>query len=410
MKNFIQMKRGSAMRLIALVRSTLVALVLLSISLASNAQFSLSVSFAPPELPVYQQPQCPGDGYMWAPGYWGYDPDYGYYWVPGTWVLPPQEGLLWTPAYWGWDGNNYVFYDGYWGQNVGYYGGVNYGYGYGGSGFQGGRWQGNQFYYNTSVSNVSHSGIHNTYNVRVSNNSGNRVSYNGGSGGLSARPTAQQQTYSHQTHTAPVAAQKQQAESARTNPVERASVNHGTPGVAATPKPGAFTGTGVVHAKATGTPYNPPAAKPAENKSVAANPHPEEKAAAPAPEKSAAKPEEKSAPVESRPAESRPAETRPAPQPERQQPVLQDIAPRQEAAPQQEERAPGARPSESRPPQAEQMQRAPAPEQAPRQEAQPQQQHSQPAEQQQRSQPAQQQQHAQPAEQHAQPADQPKHI
>src|SRR5271165_4640125 len=77
---------------------------LLSFSRGALAQIGIgiSVSFAPPALPVYEQPLCPADGYLWTPGYWAYDDDNGYYWVPGTWVEVPQVGFLWTPGYWGW--------------------------------------------------------------------------------------------------------------------------------------------------------------------------------------------------------------------------------------------------------------------------------------------------------------------
>jgi WXXGXW repeat (2 copies) len=54
----------------------------------SFAQVSISVNFAPPELPVYDQPPCPDEGYIWIPGYWGWDGD-DYYWVPlglGSWL------------------------------------------------------------------------------------------------------------------------------------------------------------------------------------------------------------------------------------------------------------------------------------------------------------------------------------
>ena len=36
----------------------------------ASAQVVLSVTVAPPVLPVYTQPVCPGDGYIWTPGYW----------------------------------------------------------------------------------------------------------------------------------------------------------------------------------------------------------------------------------------------------------------------------------------------------------------------------------------------------
>ncbi|HEV2402091.1 MAG TPA: hypothetical protein VGS27_34490 [Candidatus Sulfotelmatobacter sp.] len=242
------------------IRSSLFAVALFAISAAAFAQINISVSFAPPELPVYEQPLLPGDGYIWTPGYWAYaGDDDGYYWVPGTWVMAPEPGLLWTPAYWGWSGNGYAFYQGYWGQQVGFYGGVSYGYGYYGDGYQGGRWQNGQFYYNRSVSNVNVTNIHNVYNTTVINNTTiNRVSYNGGNGGISTRPTPQQESVARERHIPPVAAQTQHEQAARMNPEQRASVNHGTPTVAATPKPGAFSDRAVVHAKATGTPYVAP--------------------------------------------------------------------------------------------------------------------------------------------------------
>src|SRR5476649_31555 len=122
---------------------------------SAQVSIGISVQIAPPELPVYVQPACPEDGYLWQPGYWAYDDNDGYYWVPGVWVAPPDPGLLWTPCYWGFEGGAYGFHMGYWGASVGFYGGINYGYGYGGYGFGGGRWDGGRFQYNTAVVNVN---------------------------------------------------------------------------------------------------------------------------------------------------------------------------------------------------------------------------------------------------------------
>src|ERR1019366_7817957 len=94
---------------------------------------------APPPLPEYDQPEAPGDDYLWTPGYWAWG-EGGYYWVPGVWVEAPYEGALWTPGYWGFYNNRYGFYRGYWGRHVGYYGGINYGFGDIGFGYQGGHW------------------------------------------------------------------------------------------------------------------------------------------------------------------------------------------------------------------------------------------------------------------------------
>jgi WXXGXW repeat (2 copies) len=196
------------------VRWILIAsMVLLGMAAQTFAQIGISVSFGPPALPVYEQPICPGDGYIWTPGYWAYG-DGDYYWVPGTWVMAPQVGFLWTPGYWGWGGNAFFFHEGYWGPRVGFYGGINYGYGYNGRGYEGGRWNNGHFYYNRSVTNVNVTVIHNVYNKNVSHNSYNRVSYNGGNGGLNARASSQQQAAAREHHIPPVAAQTQHVQAA----------------------------------------------------------------------------------------------------------------------------------------------------------------------------------------------------
>lgn len=222
------------------------------------------ITVPPPDLPVYDQPVCPGEGYLWTPGYWAWA-DGGYYWVPGTWVEAPEPGYLWTPGYWGWAGNAFAFHEGYWGEQVGFYGGVSYGYGYPGHGYEGGRWNNGQFSYNQSVTNVNTTVVHNVYNTTVVNNTTvinntnvTRVSYNGGSGGIDARPTTEEQSADQAKHIPPVAAQTQHVEAARSNPQLRASANQGKPPIAATSKPGAFTESGVVAAKEGGAVHNAP--------------------------------------------------------------------------------------------------------------------------------------------------------
>ena len=144
------------MRMIFSIRSLLLTLGLLAVSAASSAQIGIGVSIriAPPELPVYEQPFSPGDDYIWTPGYWAYG-DEDYYWVPGTWVMAPEVGYLWTPGYWDDDNGGYFFHEGYWGTQVGFYGGISYGYGYFGHGYEGGRWDNGHFFYNQSVSRVN---------------------------------------------------------------------------------------------------------------------------------------------------------------------------------------------------------------------------------------------------------------
>ncbi len=176
--------------------------------------------------------------------------------MPGTWVLAPQVGFLWTPGWWGWGGEGFIFHEGYWGPRVGFYGGINYGFGYFGNGYEGGRWDGDRFFYNRSVTNVNVTNIHNVYNTTIINNNVTRVSYNGGQGGLNARPTPEQQNFDRERHMGPVAAQTQHIQEARGNQELRASVNHGKPPIAATERPGDFR-QHAVPAREAGGPYQP---------------------------------------------------------------------------------------------------------------------------------------------------------
>ena len=256
------------MRIISVVRYLFLALLLLAVSAASFAQIriGISVGFAPPPIPVYEQPICPGDGFLWTPGYWAWDADGDdYYWVPGTWVEAPVVGFLWTPGYWGWRDRGYFFYEGYWGRQVGWYGGISYGFGYFGHGYEGGRWDRGHFFYNRSVNNVNVTVIHNVYNTTIVNRNENRVSYNGGNGGINERPSAREQAYSRGRHTPPVATQTQHVQQARGNRELRASVNQGRPPIAATQRPGSFSGSTVVPAKEAGGRYEPPANRRANN-------------------------------------------------------------------------------------------------------------------------------------------------
>jgi hypothetical protein len=227
----------------------------------------------PPPLPDYEQPPCPEDGYLWTPGYWHWSGS-DYYWVPGTWVQPPRVGVLWTPGYWAFVGGAYGWHAGYWGPHVGFYGGVNYGYGYVGVGYVGGRWDGDRYHYNRSVNNVNTTVIHNTYNQTVVNNiTVNKVSYNGGSGGVAAAPSAQERVALREQHVAPTPVQREHVQEAARNPALAAQANGGHPAIAATPRPAAFNGPGVVGARGAaappprapmtgGFPRQPPAAAP----------------------------------------------------------------------------------------------------------------------------------------------------
>ena len=209
--------------------SSLVFAAFLSVPLASFAEVDFSVNIAPPVMPVYEQPLCPVAGYIWTPGYWAYENDY--YWVPGVWVPPPRVGLLWTPPWWGWNNGAYVFNQGYWGPRVGFYGGINYGYGYTGNGYWGGRWSGNTFQYNTAVTRVNTKIVHNTYiNNSVNRQvNANRTSFNGPNG-IKAEPTAEQRAAAaNAKKEGPTSQQLSRQQAAAKDQNLRASVNKGHP-------------------------------------------------------------------------------------------------------------------------------------------------------------------------------------
>src|SRR4029078_2954882 len=172
------------------------------------------------------------------------------YWVPGTWVQPPAVGLVWTPGYWGYEGQRYLWNAGYWGPHVGYYRGINYGFGYSGSGYEGGYWDNGVFFYNTAVTRVNTAVITRTYNKTVTSTvTVNRASFNW-LGGIAAQPTAQEVAWSRERRTQPTSLQVKHQRAASTNRALFAAVNHGTPTIVATSKPGVFKGTAIVGPKA----------------------------------------------------------------------------------------------------------------------------------------------------------------
>jgi hypothetical protein len=201
---------------------------------------------APPALPDYDQPPAPGDGYIWTPGYWAWGTG-GYYWVPGAWVEPPYDAALWTPGYWGFYGGRYLFYPGHWGLHIGFYGGINYGFGYIGLGYEGGYWNGGHFFYNRAYNNINVRVVHNTYSYRAgnpgsynhgSNNRDNnpRPSYRGGSG-VQVRPQPAERQAAHEPTAPRMNTQVQHAQSYGGVRGQYASQNHGRPATPAVSRP-----------------------------------------------------------------------------------------------------------------------------------------------------------------------------
>ena len=230
---------------------------------------SLSIHVAPPALPVYEQPPLPAPGYLWTPGYWSYG-EAGYFWVPGVWVQPPSAGLLWTPGYWGYEGGVYGWHQGYWGPHVGFYGGVNYGFGFGGVGFAGGEWRGGVFAYNSAVANFGSVHVTNVYENRVIVTQTtivnvNHVSFNGGEG-IQVHATAVEMQAANERHFESTPNQVQHLNFAAQDRAQLASVNQGRPATMASSNINAYHQVAQQHAqsqpisasdRSVGRSYNP---------------------------------------------------------------------------------------------------------------------------------------------------------
>jgi hypothetical protein len=155
-----------------------------------------------------------------------------------------------------WADGVYLWHAGYWGPRVGFYGGINYGFGYIGTGYFGGFWDHDRFHYNRAVNNFGNVHVTNVYNRTVVNNINItrntnivRTSFNGGKGGINAQPNAAERQAAQERRTPPTSLQAQHEQRAASNHGLLASSNHGRPSIAATPRPAAFTAHGTVGAR-----------------------------------------------------------------------------------------------------------------------------------------------------------------
>jgi hypothetical protein len=331
----------------------------------------------PPPLPEYDQPPAPEPDDLWTPGYWGWGSG-GYYWVPGAWVAAPYTGALWTPGYWGFVGGYYRFHHGFWGPHIGFYGGVNYGFGYIGTGYVGGYWNHDHFFYNSAVTRVNVNVIHNVYVHNVIINNNNRVSFNGGRGGIQARPAAAEVAVLHEQRIPPMASQVQVQREAAQNKAQFYSANKGRPAIAVAARPVAADRALPAALPRVAGPVGQPAARPGQP-APGVRPEPGAQVRN-APE--AGRPGSEARPVPNAINRAAPAvqerptpQARPVPQPQARevQPQARPVQPQPEArpAPQEQTRPqpaphPAARPQpEARPAPHPQPQARPAPHPAP---------------------------------------------
>ena len=156
---------------------------------APEGGYVIQADEPPPPLPEYDQPPIPAPGYYWTPGYWAWN-NYDYYWVPGALGRAAATGTALDAGFWAFVGGVYAFTPGYWGPRVGFYGGINYGFGYNGLGYQGGRWDSGRFFYNTTVNNIGAAHITNVYtSERRQQHDHQSHELQRRSGGVVAKPT-----------------------------------------------------------------------------------------------------------------------------------------------------------------------------------------------------------------------------
>jgi hypothetical protein len=131
----------------------------------SGAQIgvSITVGVMPPPIPVYAQPPIREEGYLWVPGYWEFF----------------NGAYRWHPRYWG--------------RHVGYYGGINYGFGYFGFGYIGGSWDHGRLCYNIAINNFGSHHITNVYRQAPRNVGRSRAAFVGSRCGTAARHSADEQ-------------------------------------------------------------------------------------------------------------------------------------------------------------------------------------------------------------------------
>jgi hypothetical protein len=82
---------------------------------AARTDVSVQIGVAPPP-PRYEVIPPPRVGYVWAPGYWRWDP-YArlHVWVVGRWI-PARHGYYYRPPRWEHYHGGWRFRDGYWGR------------------------------------------------------------------------------------------------------------------------------------------------------------------------------------------------------------------------------------------------------------------------------------------------------
>jgi hypothetical protein len=91
----------------------LLSAAVLPLASARSEAAGVIIGVAPPPAAVEVAPAPPAVGYVWRPGYWGWN-GAQYVWVPGAYVAAPYPGAVWVPGRWVVRGGGWVWIGGYW--------------------------------------------------------------------------------------------------------------------------------------------------------------------------------------------------------------------------------------------------------------------------------------------------------
>ena len=77
--------------------------------------FGVNVGYAPAPVVREVVAPCPGPGYLWVGGHWGWRPAFARYaWVPGAWAVPPFRHAAWVGPRFVVRGGGRYFVGGHW--------------------------------------------------------------------------------------------------------------------------------------------------------------------------------------------------------------------------------------------------------------------------------------------------------
>ena len=97
----------------AAVSTTAVVVPAMLSPTAAQASMNFGVTIGvPPPAPQYEVVPVPRPGYIWAPGYWGWERE-RHVWVPGRW-MEARRGYHWVPDRWDHHEGNYRHERGHW--------------------------------------------------------------------------------------------------------------------------------------------------------------------------------------------------------------------------------------------------------------------------------------------------------